>query len=219
MRLVLYGGGDAEDNTEVDLQLLDMVQSSNPILTFIPACSYHGEADFMDFVTQYKRFRVKRFLYFPIDTHVDRVMLREVLKSDIIHLSGGNTFYFLTHLKRSGMLAELKNFVEKGGILTGLSAGGIVMTPSIDTAGFPSFDRDDNDDNLKNLKSMGLTKFYFFPHYKNSKRYDFELLEYSKKLKHPLYACPDGSAIIVDEDNITFSGKTFCFYQSKKFVL
>src|SRR5690606_32920603 len=103
------------------------------------------------------------------------VLKQEVFKSDIIHLSGGNTFYFIKHLRQAKLLKDFKEFLNNGGVLTGLSAGAIIMTRSIQTAAFPSFDRDENEDNVRNFKGMGLVNFEFFPHYKNSLRYDREI--------------------------------------------
>lgn len=219
MKLVFYSGGHEEDNIVLDLKLLNLVGKEDPLVTFIPSCSYESELYFQDFVEQYHRIGIKRFMLFPVDIPFDDIMLNEVLKSDIIHLGGGNTFYFIKHLKKSGMFQRLKQFVKEGGILTGLSAGAIIMSPRIDTASFPSFDCDVNDDNVKNFKAMNLVSFEFFPHYKNSKRYESELLKYSKKRSMPLYACPDGSGIVVDQGDLTFLGKTYCFHQGKKTVI
>lgn len=219
MKLVFYSGGHEEENTLLDQQLLKLVGKEDPLITFIPSCSYESELYFKEFIEQYQRFGVKRFLHFPIDIPYDDILLNEVLKSDVIHLGGGNTFYFIKHLKKTGMLSRLKSFVKEGGILTGLSAGAIIMSPRIDTASFPEFDCDENADNVRSFKAMNLVHFEFFPHYKNSKRYDKELLRYSKQRAIPLYACPDGSGIIVDHENVTFSGKTYCFFQGKKTMI
>lgn len=219
MKLVFYSGGHEEDNIVLDLELLNLVGKEDPLVTFIPSCSYESELYFKEFIEQYHRIGIQRFMLFPVDIPFDDIMLNEILKSDIIHLGGGNTFYFIKHLKKSGMFQKLKQFVKDGGILTGLSAGAIIMSPRIDTASFPSFDRDENDDNVKNFKAMNLVSFEFFPHYKNSKRYENELLNYSKKRSIPLYACPDGSGIVVDQNNVTFLGKTYCFHQGKKTVI
>lgn len=220
MKLVLYSGGHDWENARLDDELIKLCNKKKPQITFIPSCSYLCESDFRDFINQYKKYNISKFLYFPVDNSaVSQILKEEVFKSDIIHLSGGNTFYFLKHLRKSKLLGPLMDFVKRGGILTGLSAGAIIMTRTIETASMPDFDRDDNDDNLTNLKSMGLVKFDFFPHYKNSKRYDLELLKFSKNRISPLYACPDGAGIIIDGNVTTFVGKVYCFYQGKKFLL
>ncbi|OFZ37256.1 MAG: hypothetical protein A2504_00255 [Bdellovibrionales bacterium RIFOXYD12_FULL_39_22] len=220
MKLVLYSGGDQQENYLLDLALfVQLIKKKNPLFTYIPASSHESEIYFHHFIDQYRPFGVNRFLSCPVDNPCDDVFLKEALKSDLIHLSGGNTFYFLKHLKKSKMLGRLKKYANEGGVLTGLSAGAIMLTPSINTAGLPHFDRDDNDENIRNLTSMGLVDFEFFPHYKNSIRYDVELRQYSRKLTYPLYALPDGSGIIINGESIQFVGKSFAFVHGKKTLI
>jgi len=91
------------------------------------------------------------------------------------------------------------------------------MTPSIGMAGIPRFDCDQNDVKLKNLKSLGLVPFEFSPHYNGRKKVDEELLRYSKKIEHPLYACPDGDGIIINGDKVSFIGEVYPFVKGKKY--
>lgn len=219
MKLVFYSGGHDFENIRLDKHLIDLAQTEFPQITYIPSCSYLCERDFHDFIKQYERFNIHNIINFPVDLPYTEVLKNEVLKSDIIHLAGGNTYYFLKYLRKTKMLGELKRFVQNGGILTGLSAGAIIMTKSIETAGFPDFDKDENDEKLRNFKAMGLVDFEFFPHYKNSKRYDVHIINYSKKHNFPIYACPDGSGIVVKNDEISFVGKTYGFIRGKKFII
>lgn len=220
MKLIFFGGGDEEDNYLLDKTLLtNIVNKRKPQMTFIPSSSYMSHLDFREFVNQYKRHKVQRFIHFPIDVGFTDVLKKEAFSSDIIHLSGGNTYYFLETLRRAKLLSELKSFVKSGGVLTGLSAGGIIMTNNIKTAGFPPFDRDENEDGVRNLKGLGLVNFEFFPHYRNSKRYDKYLIEHSKKIKAPIYASPDGAGIIVNNHEVIFSGKNYIFHKGEKVVV
>ena len=219
MKLVLYSGGFHSDNIALDKMLLNFFSSDDLQLTFIPSSSYMAEIEFREFVQHYRKFGIRKFLYFPIDIPFNDVTRREVLKSDIIHLGGGNTYYFLRTLRQSKIFKDLKQFVAQGGGLTGLSAGAILMTRNISTAGFPSFDCDENAEELKNLSALNLVDFEFFPHYRNSKRYDDELAKYSTTIDHPLYACPDGAGIIVKGNQISFVNKTVGFFNGKKFKI
>lgn len=219
MKLVFYSGGSDDENTLLDKKMIELSGKKNPQITFIPSSSYFIESDFMEFAEQFQKYRVNNLINFPVDVEYSEILKNEVLKSDIIFLGGGNTFYFLKHLRKSGMLKELKAFVKRGGVLAGLSAGAIMMTQNIETASFPEFDKDDNDENLKNLKALNLVNFDFFPHYKNSIRYDNELIDYSNTTQKKLYSCPDGSGVIVDDQRIEFLGKIFVFYKGEKFTL
>ena len=117
------------------------------------------------------------------------------------------------------MLAKLRQFVRLGGVLTGMSAGGILMNPTIASAGYPSFDKDANEENIKNLNALNLVKFEFYPHYRNSPRYDRHLSDRSKNISHPVYACPDEGGIAIEEDKMTFVGRCGIFFQGKKYSL
>lgn len=216
MKLVLYGGGAGEDNYDLDSAAVKLTGKTYPQMTYIPSASFGGEVDFKDFVTNFTSFEMTKFIYFPVDIPFDSILADEAFKSDIIHLGGGNTFYFLHCLRKNKLISRLKNFVREGGVLTGLSAGAIMMTPTIETAGFPSFDCDENHEKLTNLRGLNLVKFEFFPHYRNSKRYDKELLKYSKKSLFPLFACSDGGGLVVEGDCFQSIGKTALFSHGKK---
>ena len=215
MNLILYSGGYFKDNIELDKESIALTNKKNPSITYIPTQSYRGEIEFHQFVKHYKSFGIERFIYFPVDINLGETIMQEAFNSDIIYLSGGNTFYFLKYLKQSGAFLRLKRFVKEGGVLSGMSAGGIICTRNIRTAEMPAFDRDDNDEGLKNLKALSLVKFDFFPHYKNSKKYNDILILHSLTSKHPLYACRDGSGLVISNNSIKFVGETYLFYKGQ----
>lgn len=216
MKLVMYGGGYFEDNVDLDLELIKLTHKPTPSLTYIPASSSHGEEDFREFMHHYENYEISHFHYFPVDEGHTTQEANEALKSDIIYLSGGNTFHLLHHLKKSGMLSALKAFAKKGGVLAGLSAGAIVMTPNIATAALPHFDCDENEIGLKDLTAMNLVPFEVFPHYEGKRRYDVEFKNHSMNLKGPLYAIADGAGIVVNEDKILFLGEAYAFFEGTK---
>lgn len=219
MKLVFYSGGDDVQNRELDDAFLRLLNKKNPVVTFIPSSSYLSEEEFKVFVRHYSKFKITRFIHFPVDVPFDRILFQEVMRSDAIHMGGGNTFYFLNSLRKAKLLTQLKTFAENGGILTGLSAGAIMMTENIEMAGYPDFDRDENVVNLKNLSSLNLVDFMFFPHFRNSDRYDLVFKRFTKKYKGVLYACPDGSGIVVNGSKTTFIGKCFGFKAGHKFSI
>lgn len=219
MNLVFYSGGDEKENGLIDQLMINLVKTKNPVITFVPSSSYLSEYDFQEFVRRFSKFKISKFIHFPVDIYYDEVMLSQVMKSDLIYLDGGNTFYFLNSLRRSGFLQELKKYIKNGGIISGLSAGAIMMTDDIEMAAYPEFDRDSNEIHLKNLKSLGFVDFYFFPHFKKSKRYETAFKKYSKKSNKLIYACPNGSGIIVQDETIQFIGKCTAFYQGQKIII
>lgn len=225
MRLFFYSGGDDDANADLDKELSAQVRKlaggrRSPRVTYIPSTSWRMEGYFHDFVDCYENYGLTNIDCCPVDgDSINKEQLRRALDGDMIYLSGGNTFYFLKHLREQGVLPELKKFVKRGGVLAGLSAGSIIMTPNIQMAGIPSFDCDPNDVKLRDLRALGLVSFEFFPHYNGRSKVDKELKKYSKTLKRPLYACADGAGIVVDGEQLTLFGKTVVFVRGEKVTL
>ena len=219
MKLVLYSGGLEKENQLLDKAFLELLGKKNPVVTFIPSSSYLSEQEFKSFVKHYSRYNITRFIHFPVDVPFDRIIFQEVIRSDAIHLAGGNTFYFLNSLRKAKLFPQLRKFVEKGGVLTGLSAGAIMMTENVDMAAYPDFDRDENTVNITNLSALGLVDFAFFPHFKNSARYDVVFKKYSRIKKKVIYACPDGSGIVINGDEVRFLGSCYAYANGMKFPI
>jgi dipeptidase E len=219
MKLVFYSGGGDKDNIGLDRAFVELTGKKNPVVTFIPSSSYLSEQEFKVFVKHYSKFKINRFIHFPVDIPFDRILFQEVMRSDAIHMGGGNTFYFLNSLRKAKLLKEIRLFAQRGGVLTGLSAGAIIMTENIEMAAYPEFDRDENIVGLKNLSSLNLVDFAFFPHFKNSARYDTVFKKYSKIQKKVIYACPDGAGIVLNNQELRFIGKTYVFSEGHKFSI
>jgi dipeptidase E len=219
MKIVFYSGGTEEENYFLNKRALRLTEKPDPKLTFIPSSTYDADVDYRYFVDEFSNLGISKFMLFNVDIPFTKTMLSEVLKSDLIFLGGGNTFYFLKHLRAAGMFNHLEKFLKKGGVLCGMSAGAICLTPHVHTASFPHFDRDENPFDMKNLNAGRFVNFEFFPHYKNSKRYESEMLHYSKKTNIPLFAVADGGGIVVEDEQISFVGKCFQFYQGKKLIV
>ena len=132
-----------------------------------------------------------------VDVPIHRPFYKAAMKSDVFFLGGGNTFYFLHHLRQSRVMHDLIKAANDGKVIAGMSAGSILMTPSIQMAGVPKFDRDVNEYNLKNLNSMNLVDFEFFPHYRDLKKYNDVFCSHTKDSALPLFAAADGGGIVV----------------------
>jgi dipeptidase E len=219
MKLAFFSGGTREENYDLDHTIFDHISHYDPRFTFIASCKEDADQLYHDFIEYYRFYGVRHFRLIIHEewSAYDHVGLED---SDLVYLSGGNTFYFLDGLKQSGLFFEVQRLArENQAIVAGHSAGAIIMTPTINMADYPSFDRDDNFIELANLKSMKLVNFEFFPHYINSKNYIHAFNMKSHHLDHPLYCCPDGSGVFVARQNTTFFGKVYCYFRGKKFVI
>lgn len=218
MKLALYSGGSGQENRNLVKETLSLLEGvEDPVVVFVPSDSEDSEEDFLVFRRKFARTRIKKFRCVAIDRNLSARSQQALFSADAIFLGGGNTFYFLKHVRQRRLLNRFKRFVANGGVLMGLSAGSILMTPSIMTAAVPSLDRDENEVGLRSLSALGLVPFEFSPHYEACRSVDQELLEYSQELEYPIYACADGEGIIVDRGRIRFIGRVNVFHRGRKF--
>jgi dipeptidase E len=226
-RLVLYSGGQERRNGQIHESLLDLAlrrqaphRRRGVHMTYIPYTEEGAKPFYQRFVRRYRSFGAASFECVApdrpellTDRRARRRAERAIVDSDIVYLSGGNTFHFLYHLRRSGLLDALTHFAARGRIVAGLSAGGILMTPHIGLAGYPPFDRDENAVELskRQERALNLVDFEFFPHYRQSTRYREALRSYSRRTGTPLYACRDGSGIVIEGDCFTAHGEVWLF--------
>jgi len=90
-------------------------------------------------------------------------LMKMFQNKDIILVEGGNTFYLLKAIRKSGFEKVIKKLLKKGKVYIGVSAGSIVAGKTIETAGWKNSDK--NFVKLKNLKGMNLVPFNIFVHY------------------------------------------------------
>jgi len=218
-RLVFYSGGQQKSNNHLHQALSTLNGSKARSFTYVPFSHENGMHYYNRLKARYRKFGFRKFRYFAADSDYLMKEMNEALKSDVVYLAGGNTFYFLKHLRESGFLKRLEKFVERGGVLAGLSAGAIIMTPHIYLAGHPPHEGDENEVRLKNLSSLGLVDFEFLPHFTNSRRTNEAILKYSRRSKYPIIACPDGSGVVVDDTSMSFIGTAYLFFRGKKLRL
>ncbi|PEA54340.1 peptidase E [Bacillus pseudomycoides] len=82
---------------------------------------------------------------------------------DVIYINGENPFYLLYHKKKSGCDRILKSLANQNVIIVGVSAGAVILGPSIDIVNY--FTPQINTINLKDLTALGLMDTYISPHY------------------------------------------------------
>lgn len=220
MKLWLFSSGDGNENAVVDRELMQYITNPRPRFTFIPTGGFEADYFYDEFIARFESYGYKNFNMLHLDRAFSTTELNRALESDLIYLSGGNTFNLLKHARESGFLRHLNRYVASGRILAGHSAGAIMMTPTIRTASFPAHDRDQNLVNLIDWRACNLVNFEIFPHFLDTPDYTLPLMEESRTVKSgPIYALKDGAAISVYEHRLSFYGEVHCFYQGKRFTI
>ncbi|WLR57505.1 Type 1 glutamine amidotransferase-like domain-containing protein [Mesobacillus subterraneus] len=145
---------------------------------------------------------VTDLFYFDVDEEFESSQLEDFRSCDAIFLSGGNTYQFLKNLKERNIDKNIKEMVNEGKPLIGVSAGSIIMSKSIKIAAF----QDENEVELHDLSGLGVVDFEFMPH-RNRENHQFDsLLKYSLLQDEIIYTCHDGEGIVIEGDEIEFYG-------------
>ncbi|MEM0465286.1 MAG: Type 1 glutamine amidotransferase-like domain-containing protein [Candidatus Pacearchaeota archaeon] len=118
---------------------------------------------------------------------------------DAVYICGGNTYYILDRIRKTGLDSSIKKFVRKGGLYIGVSAGSIIAGENIEIAGWGT-EGDINDINLKDLRGLGFTKIAVFPNYKSKLKSEVE--EFRSNVAYPVESIKDKEAIIILGKNL-----------------
>ncbi|MDO8570180.1 MAG: Type 1 glutamine amidotransferase-like domain-containing protein [Candidatus Daviesbacteria bacterium] len=138
--------------------------------------------------------------YFDLGEKFSDNDLKKVLEFGIIHMSGGNTFGFLNYINKRNFKKILKKHLENNGLIIGVSAGSIILTPNISVCNLP--ETDENLVGITDLTALNLVDFEFYPHFTGNKQYLEEIKKYSKTINNPVYVCSDENGIFIDENKI-----------------
>ena len=202
-KLVFYSDQMIDANQKVDRQLLRLIGKERPKLGYIPSGPDPTRQYFLSKVAYYQKLGIHDLLYFDFNAEYDATRIDQLLACDAIHLSGGNTFAFLAWLQQRNLIPLLQEFVSQGKVLIGVSAGSILMSKTINIAGFA----DQNVIGLTDFRALGLVDWEFMPHWLDDAPYLEGLLNYAKTSGTVIYGCRDGDGIIVENDQITCLGE------------
>ena len=122
-------------------------------------------------------------------------------KNDMIFVGGGNTFFLLQELKRSGADQILIQEVNKGKLYIGESAGAVAAAPDIGYSA--EMDSPEKASDLKDYTGLGLVDFYVVPHVGNpdmGEGAEKIMEKYGSELE--LIAIDDDQAILVEDGEI-----------------
>jgi dipeptidase E len=114
-------------------------------------------------------------------------------KFDIIYINGGNPFYLLYHLKKSGADKVIAQLADKGIIIIGISGGGVVLGKNISVVDY--FDRKINTVKLEDLTGLNLTDVTIYPHY--TKEMEEKINKFEKKYQCKVSRLTDTQSITI----------------------
>jgi dipeptidase E len=202
-KLMLYSDQIPALRNTADKELRNLFSKSNPKIGFIPSCADPERKYYRDRQAFYHELGMDLNVYFELDQEWNPGRLGILLKCDGIHLSGGNTYYFLYCLRKRNLVDVLIQYVAQGGVLIGVSAGAILMTPDISTS---SICGDELVPGETDFTGLGLVDFSFVPHFGSRAITLSGLRKYAKEKHTVVYAARDSGAIIVTDNKVKCIG-------------
>lgn len=132
-----------------------------------------------------------------ISTATPKDIANTLQKNDYIYISGGNTFFLLQELKRTGADKIITEQVNCGKLYIGESAGSIAASPTAEYA--KGLDDVKKAPDLTSFDALHLSEFYPLPHHTNfpfKKAVEKIMAEYGAELN----LCPisNSQAILVE---------------------
>ncbi|MCP3797188.1 peptidase E [Paenibacillus sp. CH40] len=121
--------------------------------------------------------------------------------NDYIYITGGNTFYLLQELKRTGADKIIAEEVNAGKLYIGESAGSLILSPNIEYVQL--MDDVQEAPALDSFAALGVIEFYPVPHHTNipfKKAVEDIIEEYGSQLN--LYPISNAEVILVEGDRI-----------------
>lgn len=179
-----------------------LLKRGNKEIAYIPSQSDASRHYFNLAKEYYRSLGLSLIRYFDLDKEYDTSKFLSLINSGAIHLSGGSTYHFLENLKKRNFLLPLQQYALQGGIIIGVSAGAILMTPGIQSSilcGDPVIDGLDTN-------SLHLVDWEFIPHFVQSRESRNRIEAYSKTVSRDIYACPDGAGVFLFGQGPEFVG-------------
>ncbi|MDD3048409.1 MAG: Type 1 glutamine amidotransferase-like domain-containing protein [Bacilli bacterium] len=167
---------------------------------------YEGSEKYPSTVSVFKEIsNIKDFKL--LDKRIIGKQAQEILKTaNVIFLSGGDPFMQLDYIKDNGLDIILKSFK---GLVVGMSAGSMNQCKT----GYCSKDEDYPE--TKTYEGLNLVDVVIEPHYDilNEEQVS-EIKKWSESI--PIIGLPNGSFIIVDNNEVTIFGESYQYYNQHK---
>ena len=176
-------------------------------ITFIPTASLPEKVKF--YVAAGKKALEKLGLVvdvLEISTATKEEISNKLQSNDAIYISGGNTFFLLQELKRTGADKIIIKQVKAGKLYVGESAGSIILSPNVEYV--RGMDDVQAAPYLETFSGLELVDYYPLPHHSNSpfkKVVEKIILNYGEKID----LCPisNAQAIAVNGSKYEILGK------------
>lgn len=201
-RLILAGGGGAEDSRLADAQFARWTGSGR--MVYIPLAlepgAYATGCNWLQSV--FRPLGVRQFSMLRDAADVAALDLADI---GGIYIGGGNTYVLLDLVRRFNLHTFIQRAAARGVPIYGGSAGALLMTPDIGNCAY----FDPNDIGLRDLRALALTAFDVWVHYEPA-AHSAHLAAAARQSGRVTIGIPERAALCVQGDAVTVLGTAPC---------
>jgi len=121
-------------------------------------------------------------------------------KYSVIYVCGGNTFKLLKYAREANFKNSIEELLERGGVYIGVSAGAIILAPTIKAAA--SIDPNSNIVGISDFTGLNIINFEVHPHYEP--REEQEILDYEKTVVYKVIRLTNTRAFVISANGEEF---------------
>ncbi len=210
--IVLSGGGDLETSFKLDEKYFSLLKNNAKIL-YVPIALDRTKVGFEVcydwFSTLVSNHAKEKEIDFTMLLEEDKVPSFDAY--DSLYIGGGNAYKLLSYIYRKNIDKKITEYIKKGGIVYGGSAGAMILGKDIRTA------EEKNDRNYSNSNGLNLIQGKsIICHYTDS--LDKKIFSIVKKINSKVIALPENTGIILNSNNqiIEIVGEVFIFDESDR---
>lgn len=201
MKIFLIGGGEISrrETIKIDREIIKAGGGKNASVLFFPTAAGESNGYIENFSKYYSSLGCAKIESIKLSQKPLKEAKEKIFRASIIYLGGGNTELLLDVFKKKKIIPVLKEFLKRGGILVGMSAGTVAL-------GEISILSEIEED-LKFGKGFGfLPEFIFLPHYE--KKYKGKVFLIKKRFpQKTIFLLPEKTAVYIKGKSKKYFGR------------
>lgn len=189
-KLILHSDQSLTQTGNRDAELLRSLSGKkNPRILYLPSAFNSRQKAFDEKKTYYSKLGFTNVnLFEPEENTLEEGNLA-FNDADVVHLSGGEVIPFANRLRMTGCDELLKSFLDRGGVILGVSAGAMILSKTFKTA---SLYRERGE-----FFGLGIVDFEIVPHSNEHFPRQDLIGKFAKDKGIQIYAMNDGDIVVV----------------------
>lgn len=202
MKLLLLSSSPTQKKIQEEFLKLLGKEPKEIKVALIPTAGYPEiDQKYVDFDKNIlKKLGINNLTQIDLKEESTKSLEEKLSDCDVIWVGGGNTFWLLHWVKKSGFDKLLPKLLNQGKIYVSTSAGSIIAGPDISICQY-KHDWNENVFGLKDLSGIDLVDFVVSPHYVDKNKKFNETC--AKETGVKIVPLKDGEAVVVDNDKVT----------------